>query len=81
MVSKSRWGSLAAAGGAHYFSRGKVYTSSASKQPCRWLNSAGRPLPYRASTVFTRAHCRRTSSCLTSSFVKQAPPLTTAADD
>jgi hypothetical protein len=24
MVSKSRWGPLAAAGGAHYFSRGKV---------------------------------------------------------
>jgi hypothetical protein len=81
MVSKSRWGPLAAAGGAHYFSRGKVYTSSASKQPCRWLNSAGRPLSYRRLQQYSPAHIAAAPSRLTSSFVKQAPPLTTAADD
>eukprot|EP00984_Skeletonema_dohrnii_P016527 scaffold7370_cov137-Skeletonema_dohrnii-CCMP3373.AAC.3 len=42
MVSKSRWGPLAAAGGAHYFSRGKVYTSSASKQPAGSTPPGGR---------------------------------------
>ena len=72
MVSKSRWGPLAAAGGAHYFSRGKVYTSSASKQPCRWLNSAGRPLSYRRLQQYSPAHIAAAPSRLTSSFVKQA---------
>ena len=71
MVAKSRWGPLVAAGGAHYFSRGKVYTSSA-KQPCRWLNSAGRPLSYRRLQQYSPAHIAAAPSRLTSSFVKQA---------
>ena len=72
MLSKSRWGPLAAAGGAHYFSRGKVYTSSASKQPCRWLNSSGRPLSYGRLQQYSPAHIAAAPSRLTSSFVKQA---------
>eukprot|EP00984_Skeletonema_dohrnii_P019640 scaffold9445_cov78-Skeletonema_dohrnii-CCMP3373.AAC.1 len=75
MVSKNRWGPLAAAGGAHYFSRGKVYTSSASKQPCRWLNSPARPLFYRRLQQYSPAHIAAAPSRLTSSFVKQTPPL------
>eukprot|EP00984_Skeletonema_dohrnii_P029399 scaffold19967_cov105-Skeletonema_dohrnii-CCMP3373.AAC.1 len=51
---------------------GKVYTSSASKQPCRWLNSAGRPLSYRRLHQYSPTHIAAAPSRLTSSFVKQA---------
>jgi hypothetical protein len=63
-----------------FFQR-ESYKSFASKQPCRWLNSAGRPLSYRRLQQYSPAHIAAAPSRLTSSFVKQAPPLTTAADD
>eukprot|EP00985_Skeletonema_marinoi_P007280 scaffold3197_cov123-Skeletonema_marinoi.AAC.6 len=51
-----------------------------SKQPCHQLASA-RPLSYRRRQQYSPAHIAVAPSRLTSSFVKQAPPLTTAADD
>eukprot|EP00984_Skeletonema_dohrnii_P031612 scaffold24326_cov79-Skeletonema_dohrnii-CCMP3373.AAC.1 len=73
---------------SHSIMAGKVYTSFAanSKQPCRWLNYAdqlasARPLSYRRLQQYSPAHIAAAPSRLTSSFVKQTPPLTTAADD
>ena len=43
MVAKSRWGPHVAAGWAHKFFRGKVFTSSASKPPCRPTRLAATP--------------------------------------
>eukprot|EP00984_Skeletonema_dohrnii_P029980 scaffold21019_cov104-Skeletonema_dohrnii-CCMP3373.AAC.1 len=40
-----------------------------------------RPLSYRRLQQYSPAHIATAPSRLTSSFVKQAPPLTTAADD
>eukprot|EP00984_Skeletonema_dohrnii_P016973 scaffold7642_cov80-Skeletonema_dohrnii-CCMP3373.AAC.2 len=61
MVSKSRWGPLAAAGGAHYFSKAKKAFTSFARANNHATNSPppGR-YPRPPSTVFTRAHCRRT---------------------
>eukprot|EP00985_Skeletonema_marinoi_P002465 scaffold1030_cov82-Skeletonema_marinoi.AAC.4 len=43
--------------------------------------ASARPLSYRRLQQYSPAHIAATPSRLTSSFVKQAPPLTTAADD
>eukprot|EP00984_Skeletonema_dohrnii_P004510 scaffold1598_cov100-Skeletonema_dohrnii-CCMP3373.AAC.1 len=43
-----------------------------NKQPCRWLNSAGRPLSYRRLQQYSPAHIAAAPSRLTSSFMKQA---------
>ena len=81
MAAKSRWGPLVAAGWAHKISRGKVYTSFARANNHADQLASARPLSYRRLQQYSPAHIAAAPSRLTSSFVKQAPPLTTAADD
>eukprot|EP00984_Skeletonema_dohrnii_P009763 scaffold3756_cov116-Skeletonema_dohrnii-CCMP3373.AAC.4 len=60
MVAKSRWGPHDLLSLAHYFSKAKAFTSSASKQPCRPTRLRPAAILQPPSTVFNRAHCRRT---------------------